>query len=101
ALYKDNVNPPETGNPAALAIGSYNAASGLGNNPFEGDIDEVAIYNDYVLTPDQILAHYQAGTNSRPATNYETLVLTAAFTGPERLGPKTYLRFNEPAHSPA
>jgi len=101
ALYAANINPTETGDPAAdLAVGSYNAASGLGNNPFEGDVDEVAIYNNYVLTPDQILAHYQAGTNSHPATNYETLVLTAPFTGPEREGPKTYLRFNDPAHYP-
>src|SRR2546427_5768847 len=39
---------------------------------FEGDIDEVALYNNYALTPDQVLAHYQAGTNSHPATSYET-----------------------------
>src|SRR5206468_594156 len=45
-----------------------------------------------------ILAHYQAGTNANYGTNYETLVFTAAFTGPERIGlPKTYLRFNDPA----
>src|SRR5439155_4067010 len=50
---------------------------------------------------EQILAHYQAGTNAHPATNYGTLVLTAPFTGPEREGPKTYLRFNDPAHYPA
>ena len=102
ARYAANTNPTEDSTPAAdLTIGSYNAASGLGNNPFEGDVDEVAIYNNYALTPDQVLAHYQAGTNAHPATNYETLVLTAPFTGPERQGPKTYLRFNDPARFPA
>jgi hypothetical protein len=101
-LYAANRADTETGDPAAdLTIGAYNAASGLGNNPYEGDVDELAIYSNYVLTPDQILAHYQAGTNAHPATNYETLVLNAPFTGPERQGPKTYLRFNEPAKVPA
>ncbi|PYM16729.1 MAG: hypothetical protein DME18_00730, partial [Verrucomicrobia bacterium] len=101
ALYAANREIPEDAGVAAdFAVGSYNAKSGLGNNPFEGDVDEVAIYNNYLLTPEQILAHYQAGTNAQPATNYETLVLTAPFTGPEREGPKTYLRFNDPAHYP-
>ena len=101
-LYAANTNPTENATPAAdLAIGSYNAASTLGNNPFEGEVDEVAFYNNYPLTAEQVLAHYQTGTNSHPATNYETLVLTAPFTGPERQGPKTYLRFSEPAYFPA
>jgi len=69
---------------------------------FEGDIDEVAFYNNYILTPDQVLAHYMAGTNAHPAVNYETLVFTAGFTGPQQVGlPKTYLRFNETAYFPA
>lgn len=99
ALYAANRAVTETANtPADLAVGSYNAASGLGSNPFEGDVAEVAFYNGYVLTPDQILAHYQASTNANYGTNYETLVFTAGFTGPERIGlPKTYLRFNDPA----
>jgi hypothetical protein len=43
-----------------------------------------------------------AGTNSHPAANYETLVLNAANDGTaQRLMPKTYLRFNEPAYFPA
>ena len=100
ATYSANTDPTEDGRPPTdFAVGSYNLASG-GGEEFEGDIDEVAFYNNYVLTPDQILAHYQAGTNSHPATNYETLVLTAPFTGPEREGPKTYLRFNDPAPYP-
>ena len=102
ALYAANTNPPEdAGTPADLAIGSYNAASTLGNNPFEGDVDEVAFYNNYVLTPDQILAHHQAGTTATYGTNYESLVLTAPFAGSQRQGPKTYLRFNDPAWFPA
>lgn len=104
ALYAANREIPEDASaPADFAVGSYNAKSGLGNNPFEGDVDEVAIYNNYALTPEQILAHYQAGTNSHPATNYETLVLTAAYdgAGTQRLMPATYLRFNDPARYPA
>ena len=103
ALYAANTNPPEDGGvPADFAVGSYNASSTLGNNAFEGDVDELAFYNAYVLTPEQIMAHYQAGTNASYGTNYETLVMTAGFTGPERVGlPKTYLRFNDPARYPA
>jgi hypothetical protein len=103
ALYAANTNPTEDGtNPSDLAIGSYNAASTLGNNPFEGDAGEVAFYNNYVLTADQVLAHYQTGIGAVTGTNYETLVFTAGFTGPERVGlPKTYLRFNDPAYRPA
>ncbi|MBI3850185.1 MAG: hypothetical protein HY298_07835 [Verrucomicrobia bacterium] len=103
-IYAANVNPPEDASvPADLGIGSYNAKSGLGDNPFEGDIDELVIYTNYVLTADQVLAHYQAGTNTHPATNYETLVLTAPYlgAGDQRQGPPTYLRFNDPARFPA
>ncbi len=104
AQYSANIDPTEDGSPASdLAVGSYNAASGLGSNPFEGDIDEVAIYNNYVLKPEQVLNHYQAGSNPHPATNYETLVLTAASdgAGTQRLMPATYLRFNGPSPFPA
>ncbi len=111
ALYAANANPPEdAGVPADLGIGSYNAASGLGNNSFEGDVAELAIYNNCVLTPDQILAHYQAGTNSTFGTNYATLVMTApaeaylATVGapiPEGTIPATYLRLNDSAYFPA
>lgn len=101
ALYAANREIPEDNGAAAdLGIGAYNAKSGLGSNPFEGQIDEVAIYGDHLLTPEQVLAHYQAGTNSHSATPYENLVLTAPFTGPERKGPATYLRFNERAVTP-
>ena len=101
ALYSANPQTPQDGGaPADLAVGSYNAKSGLGNNPYEGDVSDLAIYNNYVLRPEQILAHYQAGTNSNYGTNYETLVLTAPFTGPERQGPATYLPLSDPAYYP-
>ena len=103
ALYTANTNPTEDGTPAAdLAVGSYNAASGFGEE-FEGDIDEFALYNNYALTPEQILAHYQTGTNAHPATPYETLVLTAPYdgSGTQNLRPATYLRLNDPSGKPA
>lgn len=101
--YAANTDPAETGDPADLAIGSYNRASGLGSNPFEGDVDEFAIYNGILLTPEQALAHYQAGTNAHPEIGYETLVLTAGYdgAGTQALQPATYLRFNELAPSVA
>ncbi|MCX6928741.1 MAG: LamG domain-containing protein, partial [Verrucomicrobia bacterium] len=72
-------------------------------------VGELAIYNGYVLTPDQILAHYQAGTNTYYSTNYATMVMTAgAGTEPafhtikqHITLPVTYLRFNDPAYYPA
>ena len=113
ANYAANTNPtedPANHPPADFAVGGYNLASGYGND-FEGDVDEVAFYNNYVLTPDQILAHYMAGTNAQPATNYESLVFNAAGDYylatqgapiPERTTiPPTYLRFNESAYFPA
>ena len=101
ALYAANLEVPEDfSEPADLGIGAYNAKSGLGDNPFEGDIDEVAIYNNHLLTPEQVLAHYQAGTNAHPAIPYETLVMTSSFTGPERQGPATYLRFSDAGRLP-
>lgn len=111
ALYAANRAVPEdgqgnpVGTPSDIGIGGYNAASGLGSNPYEGGVDEVAIYNNYVLKPEQILAHYQNGTNERPEVNYETLVYTAGFdaanppdqTRERATLPALYLRFNEPA----
>ena len=112
ALYAANVNPTEDSSvPADLAVGSYNIASGLGSNPFEGDVDHLAFYNNSALTPDQILAHYQAGTNSNYGASYESLVFNAGGdlyltnSGPPipegKTIPKTYLTFNDPAQWPA
>ncbi|HEY6229488.1 MAG TPA: LamG domain-containing protein, partial [Verrucomicrobiae bacterium] len=118
-VYHANTDPTDDGtNPADLAIGSYNAASNWGQE-FDGDIDEVAIYRNWALTPDQVAAHYAAGTNSHPSTigvapsvveagndvtNYASLVFSAPYQGTvasgiggekERMGPPTYLRFND------
>ena len=106
ASYMANSNPPLDPDSALtaadLAIGSYNRASGFGNNPYEGDVDEFAFYR-YQLTTDQILAHYQAGTNAHPEVPYATQVLTAPYdqTGTQALQPSTYLRLGEPARYPA
>ena len=114
ATYAANIEVPagaDAGlNPTDFAVGSYNAASGYGEE-FQGDVDEVAFYNNYVLTPGQVLAHYQTGTNAHPATNYASLVFNAAGDYyVANLGtvipsgqtiPKTYLRFNESAYFPA
>src|SRR6266496_6620952 len=48
---------------AALCLGAYNNTSGAGANPYFGGIDEFAFYS-FKLTPAQILAHYQNGTNA-------------------------------------
>lgn len=100
--YTPNTNPAEQGDPSDLAIGSYNVASGLGSNPYEGDVDEVAIYQ-VQLTPEQIAAHYQIGRDAARTTNYETAVLTAPYDGAstQALQPVTYLRFNELPTAPA
>ena len=58
---------------------------------FPGSVDEVAIYNQ-VLSPSDVLAHYQAGTNTSPATPYDQLVLGQ--------GPMIYLRLDAPATVP-
>jgi hypothetical protein len=108
-LYAANRAVPEEGQgrplgtPADLGIGAYNAASGIGGNPYEGGIDEVAFYNNYVLKPEQITAHYEAGKNRNLDAPYESLVYTSAFDAgnppdqtKERVTvPPLYLRFNE------
>ncbi len=107
ALYSANLQNTDDGSPAAdLAVGAYNAASGLGANPYEGDIDEVAFYPNTVLTTNQIWQHYAVGTNVNSGTNYETLVYYAgipssSFTNASgqvaehKSMPSLYLRFND------
>lgn len=127
-VYHANTDPTDDGTALAdLAIGSYNAASNWGQE-FDGDMDEVAIYNNWALTPEQVAAHYAAGTNSHPSTvgappsvvdadgyttNYASLVFSAPFNGlvdanggdptaaSQRIGPATYLRFNDTPPYPA
>ncbi|MGC3957785.1 MAG: LamG domain-containing protein [Verrucomicrobiota bacterium] len=72
-----------------LAIGSYGDAM---QNPFVGDMDEVAIYAT-ALSSAQVLAHYQNGLNASRSIPYSTLVATD--------GAVEYLRFNETAKNVA
>ena len=88
--------------PAAdLAFGSYNAASGFGEE-FEGQIDEVAFYTN-MLSAGQILAHYQAGTNAHQRRGLCQSRLDAPYdnAGTQALQPVSYFRFNDPAFTPA
>lgn len=47
---------------------------GYGGWTFQGTLDEVALYSTR-LTPTQLLAHYQAGTNAATSANYPALVI--------------------------
>ena len=53
-----------------MSIGGYSDAS---QNPFTGDIDEVAIYTN-ALSAGDILAHYSNGTNAARSQSYSSLV---------------------------
>lgn len=59
---------------------------------WSGVADEAALYST-ALSPARLLAHYQAGTNSAPATPYSSVVLADA--------PTVYLKLDEPAFSGA
>jgi hypothetical protein len=56
-----------SGNTSYLADHAADGQIGAGDNtgflPFNGGVDEIAFYTN-VLTPAQVLAHYQLGTNS-------------------------------------
>jgi hypothetical protein len=73
----------------AFAIGGYQDAR---QNPFDGAIDEVAIYTN-ALNASQVLAHYQNGTNAARGTPYSALILADS--------PAEYLRLDEPAGNTA
>jgi hypothetical protein len=78
----------------AMSLGGYNNAnSGTAGfaNPWIGGVDEYAYYAAK-LTPAQILAHYQNGTNAARSTPYATLIKSG--------NPVAYLRLNEVAPGP-
>ena len=75
---------------AGLSLGSYNNTQ-PGENPFDGVVDEVALYAD-ALTADQVTAHYSAGTNDLQSASYASVILADA--------PVEYLRLGEPAFNP-
>ena len=68
-----------------MSIGGYSDGS---QNPFIGDIDEVAIYAS-ALSSGQVRTHYQNGTNAARSVSYPSLV-----TGD---GALEYLRLDGPA----
>jgi len=73
-------------NPAfPLSIGGYSDGS---QNPFIGDIDEVAVYAS-ALSSARVVAHYQNGTNAARGVSYSSLVTSD--------GALEYLRLDEPA----
>lgn len=72
--FTPNVNRP-------ITIGSR--YDGFG---FQGNVDEVAIYNT-LLAPSDVLAHYQNGTNAAPTQTYDSLVLDRS--------PLAYWRLND------
>jgi hypothetical protein len=79
---------PNTAGP--LRIGAGNTQNASGDYFWPGSIDEVAIYTN-ALSPAQVLAHYQNGTNASRSTPYETLVTTVDNAA-------GYWRFNEAAY---
>src|SRR5579862_356161 len=82
-------NSVQPNGPAAMSLGGYNNANGgtYGfENPWTGGIDEFAWYNAK-LTPAQILAHYQNGTNANRSQSYSALIASDS--------PVVYLRLNE------
>jgi hypothetical protein len=76
----DLVSPMVLGNGDELGAGS--------SAPLNGDMDEFAIYPT-VLSAAQVAAHYNAGTNTAPATSYMQTVLND--------GPTVYTRMDEPS----
>ncbi|HEX4120514.1 MAG TPA: LamG domain-containing protein [Verrucomicrobiae bacterium] len=62
--------------PATGSDGHIGSGQGAGWEPFVGGVDEVAFYTN-VLTPAQVLTHYQVGTNSFSAPPTAASVATA------------------------
>ena len=85
-----STNPPDfvpnVDGPLTIGIRSDNGFA------FNGSVDEVAVYNA-ALSPADILAHYQNGTNNSPATPYDQLILADS--------PIIYFRLDAPALLPA
>ncbi|HEX3716987.1 MAG TPA: LamG domain-containing protein, partial [Verrucomicrobiae bacterium] len=67
---------PDTWSPLTIGAGRLadNATGDPGGHRFGGAIDEVALYSN-ALSANDVLAHYEAATNTAPAASYETLVL--------------------------
>ena len=70
---------------AGVSVGSYNNTE-PGSNPFHGKVDEFALYAKR-LTDQELLGHYQNGTNAHRAVSYDSLIRSQQ--------PVAYLRFDE------
>lgn len=70
-------------NSVVPALGGF--ANGT-DNPFEGDMDEVAFYSS-VLSPAQVAAHFANGSSASPAMPYQDLITSH--------NPVAYYRMNE------
>jgi hypothetical protein len=82
---------PVDANASPFSVGSRGYGA-LGFFSFDGSVDEVAYYTN-ILSAADVLAHYQNGTSTSPATPYSQLVAAKA--------PPVYLHFNEPAFTAA
>jgi hypothetical protein len=73
---------PATGWPVRLGADSFDGGAGLiGDAFFDGDLDEVALY-DHPLSPDRVVAHYGAGVGRLlPPAILESPDSLAAFPG--------------------
>lgn len=69
---------PTTSSPLRIAATDTDPTDPVGASMDPGAIAHVAVYNT-ALTPDRILAHYQAGTNA--AANYSGTVITDSPVG--------------------
>ena len=87
----DNTPRPNTNSTIPLTFGAR-ADGASGAFEWAGLIDEAAVY-DAALSPAQIMAHYQAGTNAAPVKPYSQVILADS--------PAGYWRFNEPPDPPA
>lgn len=76
-------------NASPLTVGSRGYGA-LGFFRYNGSVDEMVYYTN-VLTAGEVLAHYQNGTNTAPATPYQNLI--------QAKSPAVYLRFEEPAYT--
>ena len=82
-------NGSGTNTPSPIILGGR--TDGANNFVYSGAMDEVAVYSGPLSAAD-ILAHYQAGTNPTPATNYTTLV--------QNDSPLVYYRLDDANNAP-
>ena len=84
----DDTYRPVTDTTTPMTFGSRSdGTANYGWFSYTGALDEPAFYTN-ALSAAQVLAHYQAGTNSSPATPYRQMVLADA--------PAGYWRLDEP-----